>query len=60
MAKKQKHANLIFKTGQMVTIPVQEEVWPKVLEYQIAQTKVTFTYVGVQYGVGAYVEQGAG
>jgi hypothetical protein len=65
---KQKYANLIFKTGVMLPVPVNTERWPPYINHKmvlrgddgsVSTLEMQFNYVGVQHGVGAYVEREA-
>lgn len=60
MPEREKRANLIFKTGEMLHVPVKGLEWPNVIEHQrVTPEKVEvirFTRIGVQHGIGAYIE----
>lgn len=60
MHERHKRANLIFKTGETLQVEVKTLDWPDVIEHKRVMPEVVqiirFTRVGVQYGIGAYIE----
>jgi len=68
---KTKHAQLIFKDGRMLTVPVTADGWPAFIDHvdiratgqvmrdatlAVREKTIRFSYHGCQYGIGAYVE----
>ena len=54
---KRKHAYLILRSGQTLTVSVPEDPWPRQIHHRMDQGElITFTYVGMQHGVAAYRE----